>query len=322
VIRVAGVGLVATHPDYRGKGLMAKTAWDSINAFKSAGYDATFLTGIDNYYSRFGYVRSWPGQSYRIDSSDLSAIKTTGKLERFQYGQRPDLAELYNREHAGLTGTAVHPTFVHSKRPGSYEGYCWSDARGRGASGYLLADPGHDELTVLESAGDPDAVLRALAAIVQNFPCKRVKFFYLHARSRLALRLRRGNCEVNMSYRKDGAAMMRITNLRRTLEKMSTVFAQRLKNSELQRWKGALSIVDAREHVTLEIANAHVKVRDGGKSPHVIRAGEQVMQLIVGTHLPQETIDAGAMKLSGDAALLLPVLFPHEEPQMAMSDQV
>jgi predicted acetyltransferase len=319
-ICVAGVGLVVTHDDYQKRGLMNETARASIEAMKDAGYDVTFLTGIDNYYSRFGYVRCWPGQTYRTNDSELANIEPLKKLECCEPGSRTDLDELYNRTHADLTGTAVHPTFVHTKRPGQYKYYVWNE-NGR-AVGYVLVDPVPDDLVLLESAGDPELILRALAGLVANRRNKRVEFTFLHSRSPLAWRLRRGNCKVEVNYKRDGHALMRMVNLRQSFEKISGVLTQRLKDSPLKSWKGTVSIEDARENVSLEIGNGHIHVKEEGSSKHSIRGGEHIIQLIFGTHPTQETIDAAKMKLSGDAALLAPILFPHEEPQLSVSDQI
>jgi predicted N-acetyltransferase YhbS len=64
-VRVAGIGSVATHGDYRRRGLMAKTATASINRLRDHGYDLSILFGIDDFYHRFGYVRAWSSRKTR-----------------------------------------------------------------------------------------------------------------------------------------------------------------------------------------------------------------------------------------------------------------
>ena len=56
VVRLAGIGAVATLKTHRGGGLMARTAGDCVRGMDAAGYDMSLLFGIPNFYHRFGYV--------------------------------------------------------------------------------------------------------------------------------------------------------------------------------------------------------------------------------------------------------------------------
>ena len=49
---------------------------------------------------------------------------------------------------------------------------------------------------------------------------------------------------------------------------------------------------------------------------HVIRGGQALAQLVVGTESPDEVVEMAGIQVSGDAAQLLPILFPIQYPQM------
>ncbi len=52
------------------------------------------------------------------------------------------------------------------------------------------------------------------------------------------------------------------------------------------------------------------------ETAHIIRGDQALAQLIVGSEAPAEIVAMRGIALSGDAAILLPVLFPAQYPQM------
>ena len=76
-VRTGGIGVVATHADFRKKGLMVSTTKSSIEAMRDTGYDMTMLFGIDDYYDRYGYVRAWSDESYIVRTEDLPKAKSS-----------------------------------------------------------------------------------------------------------------------------------------------------------------------------------------------------------------------------------------------------
>src|SRR5262245_50615818 len=54
-VRAAGVNLVATHPDERGRGLMGATGRAAVVAMHTQGYDLSVIcNATERYYGRFG----------------------------------------------------------------------------------------------------------------------------------------------------------------------------------------------------------------------------------------------------------------------------
>ena len=128
------------------------------------------------------------------------------------------------------------------------------------------------------------------------------------------------------------ARMVRIINLAQTLEKMAGELERRLRASHLANWQGRLTIAEPREQATLAIDRSKVKVikvqgprgRPGpraGRTRHAIRGGDEIARLLSGSDEPQEVIEGGKMRLSGDARRLAAVLFPNEHPMLSAWDR-
>ena len=56
------------------------------------------------------------------------------------------------------------------------------------------------------------------------------------------------------------------------------------------------------------------------KTGHAIRGGEEIAQLLIGADEPEETVEAGHIRLTGDARDLAGVLFPNEYPFISWWD--
>jgi hypothetical protein len=298
---------------------MVRTTESSIEAMRETGYDMTILFGVDNYYDRYGYVRAWSDESYVVRTEDLPKAKSSVRLHKFALRQRDDWDRIYNRENSGFTGTAVRPTYSKDSSPMPAIGYLWKDVRGR-MTGYVIVNASGDELCCSEHGGNTDKVLSALATIARRRGQKNVKFTGIHFFSPLGKALRRSNCRIETVHKKCGGAMVHLLNLESTLRKVSGELSKRLKISHMSRWKGDLLISNARGKVLLRIDRSRIVLSGPGSSKHSIRGKEEIAQLILGTEEPEETIESGGIRVKGDAAELVRVLFPNQHPRLAPWD--
>lgn len=322
-LRVAGVGAVATHGDFRGRGLMQLTARDAIARLAERGYDLSLLFGIDGFYGQFGYVRAWNATDYSVRYADLPADRHAPRLRRCNPVAAPQLLRLFNRYHARTTGTAVRPTYTRSDPRKAREAHMWTDSRGRPAGYVVVCDRGI-RLDVTECVGDAGAVLRAVRRLAQRYGADEVRFESLPWDSPTARTLRAGNCTITMQHRRDGGAMVRTIALARTLHKMRRELSYRLRGSLAAGWSGELLIDDGRQAAVLRIGAGDVCVvpaDPGTRAPHVVRGGDAVAQLLIGTDDPLEVARRRGVKLSGDAPMLLPALFPAQHPVLHSADR-
>jgi predicted acetyltransferase len=321
-VRAAGVNLVATHPAERGRGLMTQIGHAAVAAMRAQGYDLSVVcNGTERYYGRFGYVLGWPEHDLVVQTEDLPAEPPDVALHECATEQRLDFAALYNRENEIVTGTAVRPTFPYGKHPGNGRGLYWTDERGATA-GYIFFDV-HEPSSTLwhdDSAGDVEQRLRLLGALARRLGCTQVRCERLAYRSALGRRLRRLNCRAEAKYVQGGGWMVQIINLKALLEKLAPELERRLAESRLTGWHGDLLVVGSDEQATLAIECGRTRVAPPRDSPHVLRAGAALAQLVVGTDAPDELAATAPIELSGDAGMLLPALFPAQNPQMSNDD--
>lgn len=316
-LRVAGIGAVSTHGELRRRGLMARTIGAGIPAMRNAGYDLSLLFGIRGFYHRFGYVRAWPGQAYFVAVGDLPAEPPAGRLRRIAARHRADLAALYNRTHRRLTGTVVRPTFL--RRGSHWRGHAWTDAAGR-AAGYVFTGTQHGPFSLYDYAGEAAQALRVVARLARRQGHREVCFRDLHYDSELARLLRRGNCRFEAHYTDSGGAMVRTLDLASSLGKLTGELTARLKRSHLADWRGDLLVADARERAMLRIRRRAVHLAAPAPTRHALRGGDAVAQLLIGTDEPREIVATHGIRLTGDAARLIDVLFPNQHPVLGTWD--
>lgn len=318
-VRMAGIGAVATHGRYRRRGLMDRTARRGLARIAESGYDMTLLFGRADYYERFGYVRAWSERTYVVDLADLPAQPPAVRSRKFALRHRDDLARLYNREHAHLTGTAVRPTYEHCRYANQWDGYLWSD--GERPAGYVIFAEFRGRLEVLECVGDCEQALRVIARQAKRRGYDQVHFLTLHRDHPLTRRLRWGTCRIETLHRRSGGAMVRTVNLDSTVRRMAPELAKRLKRSDLADWTGTLRLADAHQTVDLRIQRGKLRIADAdGRARHAVRGGE-LAQLFIGTADPMEIAEIAPLRLTGDAKKLLPALFPPQHPQLSRWDR-
>jgi predicted N-acetyltransferase YhbS len=326
-IRCAGIGGVATHADHRKKGYMARTAAHAVSAMRARGYPLSILFGIDDFYHRFGYVPAWREESWRLLRKDLPPSPSGARpprLHRVSFAPSADVTRLHNEWNAGLTGTALRPTFTEgffywARFPP--EAWLWRDARGR-AAGHVFVHEDGSALVATEATGEPDAVLAALGVLAARKGLPELRLETIPYGSGLARRLRTLNCRYEQRYARDGEALVRVVDLEACLRAMEPELSRRLASSELDGYRGALRVQGPEGAVGLALDRGRVRIvppAAAGRSS--VRAGWHLAQLLLGTDEPLETCERAEIRLAGDAARLVPALFPAQHPQLQLADR-
>ena len=319
-VKTSGPGLVATHADYRRRGLMVRTAQASIERMRELSYDMSIISGIAGFYDQFGYAIAWAQVNYTIEAHNLPTDKPRHRLHKFAPRHREDLARLYNRENATRTGTAVRPTYLRNQKPDRWVGYLWKDRTDKPV-GYVIVARAHEDLECVECCGDDAEILAVLTTLTRRWHCKHLCFGRLHYHHPLRKRIVRGVCMVRTRHLPSGGVMVRTINLKSTLTKMEKELSRRLKNSNLSGWRGSILLSDAREKVSLVIDRSCVKVAAPARSKHRIAVDNELGRLLVGGDEPGEVVEVGRMKLTGDAFMLVEALFPNQHPMLDAWDQ-
>ncbi len=321
-VPTAGVNLVVTHPAHRGQRYMQATLEATHAAMHAAGYSLSILcNATDGYYPQFGYRTAWGETLYEIARRELPPLPAEVELHPFTPGQRDDLDALFNAENATLTGTVLRPTYPHTKTPGDAEGYLWHDAAGA-VSGYIVYSYSGERgiLWHEDSAGDPVVRLGALRQAAREHECSTLRFPRLPPRGLPARELRQLAGGLEVDYRPTGGWMVKLINLPALCTQLAAEWGRRLAGSALAGWRGTLRIESGGAAVTLAIARGQVNVIAPRRTHHTISAGPELAQLVLGTFDPAEITATTGTTLTGDAAVLVAVLFPAQDPQMGNAD--
>jgi predicted N-acetyltransferase YhbS len=327
-LTVACIGAVATHNAFRKRGLMAQTVRASIESFRGLGYDASLLFGISDFYQKFGYVTMFPEYVYDVTWSNLPS-NVPDALVRCDNEASADpmrapwdeVAELYNHGHQDVTLTAVRPTYRRNRRPHRWTLWTWRDPAGA-LRGYVVVqrDPDADVLKVVDATGPPPEVCGVLRRIAVESVCPTISFIFTPPRSPLGRYLRTLDAKLVVRYSSGGGSMMRLVNLHSTLTKTAPELSRRLARSAARRYRGTLRIAVDGESVDLCIGEGAITVNaKPAAEPDAIIAGDhRFSRLLFGCGAPE--LSSAGLDLSGDAEILLSVLFPDQEPSLVVWD--
>ena len=318
-LKVAGIGAVVTHPNYRKQGWMYRTAQASFDAMAQAGYDLSILRG--RHYVKMGYARAWNYVTYRFKPDDFP-VSSTPSYRPLELAEVPEMDTFYNQTHTAFTGTAVRPTFTNRHHEDLCV-YAWRDTAGK-LAGYVRATPAEDDLKTflcLEAAGDPHQALAVLADLFKRGEYETLACFTLPYLHPLLQVLRKGACLVEDRYFDVSGWRVKLINLRSSLEKLIPLFEQRLENSQFAGWQGSLYLDGGQQTATLQIMQGKVSIIDDAPGENTLSAGPELARFLIGSDEPDEIIRQANINCNGLAQPLARVLFPNLRPMMSHWDE-
>ncbi|MBN2556244.1 MAG: GNAT family N-acetyltransferase [Anaerolineales bacterium] len=319
-LNTAGVGAVATREAYRKQGLMHRAAQASFLAMRENGYDISVLRG--RHYAKYGYVRAWNYVTYRIKAEDLPDSEHVPEYRRLGPAHLDAINQRYNESHAGLSGTAVRPTYPMLDED-DMQVYGWFDSEGvlQGCVRAALEEGNAASLQCLEASGDAQMGLDVLADLTSKLSCNELTLFTFHHDHPLAQLARRGACLIEDHYFRHSGWQVRVIHLARCLRKMIPLLETRLAHSGLAGWKGHLLLDSGSEQAGLAINAASVAPVDAPVGDHALLAGFAMARLLIGSDEPEEILRQAGAVCAGDGAALAQVLFPNTHPMLSHWDE-
>lgn len=168
-LSVGCIGAVATHPDYRKRGVAAAMMRDATEYAKQQGIALLLLHGISNFYHRYGYANVADDIVHRISLETIKNLPASGLTVRSADSDDVDaLLALYARHHNRFARSRELQTY--QLRPQTMLAV---DSMGR-ACGYLILHASGDQSRAVESAADSwqaaVALLKAHAELLERAP--------------------------------------------------------------------------------------------------------------------------------------------------------
>ncbi|MBI4976032.1 MAG: GNAT family N-acetyltransferase [Spirochaetes bacterium] len=102
-MRVGCIGSVATHPDFRGQGLMRNVMEAAVSFMRSEGYALSYLFGDQKLYERFGY-RNISAAYSRIT---VPALNVSATIRPYVDDDLEHYAAIYAQYNSGRSGTII-----------------------------------------------------------------------------------------------------------------------------------------------------------------------------------------------------------------------
>jgi len=318
-LKVAGVGAVVTSESFRKQGLMDLAARGSLKAMRVNGYDLSVLRG--RHYVKYGYARAWNYVTYRLKPEEIPDLVIQKPYELLDPGKMEEINEMYNQFHQGFSGTCVRPTYSMLKAD-DMNAYGWFDEHHR-LVGYVRAVPSDDKKTLqcLEAVGDPQQILAVLGENFKQGEYETLTFFTLPHQHPILRFLRKGACVVEDRYFHKTGWRVRIVNLLSTLEKISPLLEDRLRQTGYAGWRGDLYLDAGECNATLRIGSGSVQIIPGSPSEHSIQGGADIARFLIGSDEPDEIIQQADMSYTGESVELAKALFPNLHPVMSHWDE-
>jgi RNA polymerase sigma factor (sigma-70 family) len=335
-VRVAGQNGSKIASEHRGTDVERRLAEASFEAARDRGFDLAVTFEHDSEMAPLlglGYHETWRECWWFVRTRDLPTDPSgvTEPTEFVHYADVPLLADLHNRWNAGVTGTAVRPTFRRTKHPElDAPGLYWTDDAGRPV-GYLR--PGYHEgpfrhdrqgvqagsvLSVDDHAGDPDQVVRVIAEMARERGLETVWFIRMGYRSPMGTWLRKHGCfrlnQTTIRY------LVRVLNLRQLLEKMRGELERRIAGSSLAGASEMLALHFEDQAATIVIEEGRVRVEHGATGAHSIQGDRAVATLLVGGEDPADVLALPGSRAIGRADVIASALFPNQYPQLGYQD--
>jgi hypothetical protein len=319
-LMAAGVGAVVTREPYRNRGLMHRAANSSFKAMRANGYDVSVLRG--RHYHKYGYRRAWNYDTWRIKADDVSPPEDPVETQPLGPDHMDEIVELYNQTHAGLSGTAIRPTYPMLEE-GEMNVHGWFDEGGQ-LTGYVRASENEEDgsLRCLEAAGDPDIGLSILAQMFHAGEYDTLTFFTVPLEHPILQRVRLGMVKLESQYFYHTGWQVKLINLQLVLAKSKPLLEERLQHSRFHAWKGRLELDGGEEQAGLVCRKGEVVVDafdpDGENK---IEAGPGLGRLLIGSDGPKEIMRQEGMACHGMGEELGRILFPSMHPMLSHWDE-
>ncbi len=317
---ISGIGEVATHPDYRSKGIANTLMQDGINYATHHQHALLLLDGIPDFYHRFGYVNIFKNLKHTIACEDILAYPASPYHVRPATADDiPDLLALYQRHYRSYSGYFPR-TYQQQGHLLNRQLHFLAMNRSNEPCGYLILYERHiSNYNVLEVAADDWSAALALLQhhirfmgtnsdslkeIQWPLPLNSLTFYILA--DNLSSRS-------ETDYRLNANWMARPAHLPTLFRSLPSLWQERLQRYKLV-WSGtfALTIDDSTCYFEVSSADIHI-VEHASNHIHEVKLSSQVFtQLLFGYRSITWAMHQPGQQIPNELIPLLSILFAQE----------
>jgi predicted acetyltransferase len=345
VLRMDGIGGVATKPEHRMKGYARRVMQAAVEHMSSGDACITMLYGISDFYHRFGYVTAGPEYLVFLWNLKRDIPLPEGWVYReFTPQDLPAVQRIYEEQTAQATGTAVRSRDGRVwqqllKSPGSYPNdECWVAVSPQGrVEGYAwrarwcwsIRDILEREYDSSLAFGEVMARSPAAADVLLALCCRRAReegkeeaLLAVPPDSMVAHAARYQDARFEQVYQANGGSMVRVLDVQALARAMEPEWSRLVQAAQ---WTQRLWLTLRTElgEVTLRIASGEVRVTDEVSEPHVVlRLPQGTLARLVFGLAPAHDLCARLPTPPPDhVSQLLQVLFPMRFQHMYLPDR-
>jgi predicted N-acetyltransferase YhbS len=308
MLRVAGVGAVCTHPDYRGRGYGAAVLRDSLAYMAEQGSHLALLKGIKNYYERFGFNPVFPYYSFEVKSADAAALDAPLRVRDAALDDTPQMAALFEKHWSGrVTFTRSPELWLWRVKEGRFRYLKVIEDSGGRICGYLAAP----EPTSVRTEAVVDSLEAALTVLAycgrQYLEASHAKIHWLMPPDDALVYFARQHLPVTVSahYEPSGGWMARMIDTEGLIQALLPEITAQASSTMLDFNPAALQLKSKSDVIQIGL-----KGRVPFALPH-----QDFIQVMFGSLRPAALALRPNNRLNDDAVRLLEALFP---PRMAV----
>lgn len=327
LVRVGGIGDVATHPFHRKRGLGRRLFEHIIEFLHSEKYDLSILWGIAKFYDKFGFIVALSDGTFQMRRDQVARITGPYRGRRVKRTDGGAVWRLFEADAAIRDGAMLRDRrrwLKHALRDKWMR--VLEDPRGR-LHAYYQASPDGDALALREVSLGRKPTTAAIRSVIADMVtlakrCEKPNLRFglppTHPLGQFAIA---DGCEIRRHIGHRGGVMARIGHLEVLCNSMAPEWERLLAASPAARWAGRLRlrVTDPSAPLGAGMGTVDLAIRRGrlrpeppkGRTPAVITAGQdKLTRLVLGFHTPAAAQMLGEVKLTRAAEPLAAAIFP------------
>jgi GNAT superfamily N-acetyltransferase len=301
-LKVAGIGSVATHPEFRGRGLMKRLMQHVETRIEKEGFDLSILWGERSLYRPYGYDRGLYLDRFSFKKRTLKYSVLNKGVRPLKPADWPSVQKLFSKHPFRSERTPDYTKSLRLRFGRDLSEPVWVVEESGKIKAYVIVfKGGADGLEAAEWGGEAEDVICLLATVLQNTVMEWLTVpiypgcdFYAWARE-----------NNDNQVRANGSCMIKILNLGKILKVFEPQLKKRYEKMGFSLRRSILFQVEGEQNAGL-VLGRNLQVLPGiQKGVRVSLSHEECVRLLFGWGRPSEVLGNKT-----DGVEFLDLLFP------------